>query len=107
LHISDYLESIYNKYGHFYNTRLDIEVHQDKKQKIIQYFSNLEGQEINGIKVTGASDLNGAKVVFENKSWMLVRASGTEPLVRCYIESSDWQYFSCLQKYASEVILNI
>ena len=92
-HISDYLESIYDKYGHFYNIRLDIEVHQDKKQKIIQNFLNLEGQEINGIKVAGVSDIDGAKVVFENKSWMLVRASGTEPLIRCYIESPDCRIF--------------
>jgi phosphomannomutase len=106
-HISDYLERIYAKYGHFYNTRLDIEVRQDKKQKIIQSFLNLEGQEINGIKVSGVSGLDGAKVVFENKSWMLVRASGTEQLVRCYIESPDVQYFGSLQKYASEVIRNI
>ncbi len=106
-HISDYLESIYDKYGHFYNIRLDIEVHQDKKQKIIQNFLNLEGQEINGIKVTGVSAIDGAKVVFENKSWILVRASGTEPLIRCYIESPDARYFESLQKYASEVIRDI
>jgi phosphomannomutase len=106
-HISDYLESICDKYGRFYNIRLDIEVHQDKKQKIIQYFLNLEGQEINGIKVTGVSDIDGAKVVFKNKSWVLVRASGTEPLIRCYVESPDKQYFDSLAKYASGVIRSI
>jgi phosphomannomutase len=107
LHISDYLESIYDKYWHFYNVRLDIEVQQDKKQKIINSFLNLEGHEIGGIKVAGVSGIDGAKVVLENKSWMLVRASGTEPLIRCYIESPDEQYFNSLQKYASEIIRNI
>jgi phosphomannomutase len=106
-HISDYLENIYHKYGHFYNLRLDIEVHQDKKQKIVQNFLNLEGHEINGIKVTGVSDIDGAKVVFKNKSWVLVRASGTEPLVRCYIESPETGFFEDLKKYTSEVIRNI
>jgi alpha-D-glucose phosphate-specific phosphoglucomutase len=106
-HISDYLESIYDKYGHFYNVRLDIEIHQDKKHKIVQNFLNLGGQEINGIKVSGVSDIDGAKVVFENKSWILVRASGTEPLIRCYIESPDRQYFDSLQNYASELIRDI
>jgi alpha-D-glucose phosphate-specific phosphoglucomutase len=107
LHISDYLENIYHKYGHFYNLRLDIEVQQDKKQKIVKNFLNLEGQEISGIKVTGVSDLDGAKVVFENKSWILVRASGTEPLVRCYTESPDSGFFDSLKKYTSEVIRSI
>ena len=106
-HISDYLESIYDKYGHFYNTRMDIEVQQDKKIKVIQNFLNLAGQEINGIKVTGVSDIDGAKVLLENKSWLLVRASGTEPLIRCYVESTNLKYFDKLQKYASEVIQNI
>ena len=107
LHISDYLESIRDKYGHFYNIRLDIEVPQDKKQKIVQNFLNLKGQEINGIKAAAVSDLDGAKVVFENKSWILVRASGTEPLIRCYIESPDAEYFEVIKKYALEVIRNI
>lgn len=106
-HISDYLESIYDKYGHFYNIRLDIEVHQDKKQKIIKYFLNLDGQEINGVKVAKVSGIDGAKVVLANKSWVLVRASGTEPLIRCYIESPDEKYFDSLSKHASEVIRNI
>jgi len=107
LHISDYLESIRDKYGHFYNIRLDIEVHQDKKQKIVQNFLNLKGQKINGIMAAAVSDIDGAKVVFENKSWILVRASGTEPLIRCYIESPDAEYFDIIKKYASEVIRNI
>ncbi len=106
-HISDYLESIYDKYGHYYNTRLDIEVEQDKKTKTIEYFLGLSGQEISGIKVAKISDIDGAKVVLENKSWILVRASGTEPLIRCYIESPDQEYFEKLQKYALDAIRDI
>jgi phosphomannomutase len=30
---------------------------------------------------------DGVKMVREDRSWLLVRPSGTEPLVRCYIEA--------------------
>ena len=35
------------------------------------------------------SDLGGHKVTFDDESWVLIRPSGTEPLLRIYIESNE------------------
>jgi phosphomannomutase len=43
-------------------------------------------------------------VILENKSWILVRPSGTEPLIRCYIESTDKNYFEKMQNYVKDKI---
>jgi len=91
-YLSDYLNEIYNKFGTFYNTRLDIVVHESKKEKIIDYFSSLEGGTIENKKVTGVNTIDGAKLLFEDKSWLLIRPSGTEPFIRCYVESTDKNY---------------
>jgi len=107
IYLSDYLEEIYKKYGRYYNTRLDIEVEPGKKNSIIDYFRNLPGREISGKKVKKIIAIDGAKAVMEDKSWVLVRASGTEPLIRCYIESKDKKYFNDLQIYARKVISEI
>ena len=40
IYLSDYLDQIYEKYGSYYNIRLDIEVEPDKKNRIIDYFKN-------------------------------------------------------------------
>ncbi|MDI6816088.1 MAG: phosphoglucomutase/phosphomannomutase family protein, partial [Actinomycetota bacterium] len=48
--------------------------------------------------------LDGIKLVLASGDWLLARPSGTEPLVRIYIESRDKARFSALECYASEVI---
>jgi len=105
--LSDYLEEIYRQYGNFYNIRLDVDVHSEKKGKIIEYFLNLEGKSIGKTRVEKVIDNDGAKVLLENKSWILIRASGTEPLIRCYIESKDKSFFLQLQDWAKHVISTI
>ena len=37
-------------------------------------------------KVTKVNKIDGVKLYFEDNSWILVRPSGTEPLLRIYIE---------------------
>ncbi|MBM3713107.1 MAG: phosphoglucomutase/phosphomannomutase family protein, partial [Actinobacteria bacterium] len=107
MHLSDYLEKIYKKYGRYYNRRIDIEIPPDKKTDIINYFLNLKDREIDGTKVASVSDKDGAKVIFEDKSWILVRASGTEPLIRCYIESKDKNSFNILLKFTEDTIVDL
>ena len=40
-----------------------------------------------GLKVTSVEDLDGAKMRFGDSAWLLVRASGTENLLRLYAEA--------------------
>ncbi|MBM3710011.1 MAG: phosphoglucomutase/phosphomannomutase family protein, partial [Actinobacteria bacterium] len=106
--LSDYLEKIYKKYGKYYNRRIDIEIPSERKADVINYFinlkDNLKARKIQNIKVTDVSDRDGAKVIFEDKSWLLVRASGTEPLIRCYIESKNSDFFFTLLEFTEDTI---
>jgi phosphoglucomutase len=45
--------------------------------------------EIGGRKVAGINRMDGVKITFEDGSWMLMRPSGTEPVVRIYAESGS------------------
>ena len=38
-------------------------------------------------KIAEVIDIDGLKLIFEDKSWLLIRPSGTEPKVRFYVES--------------------
>ncbi len=103
-YLSDYMDEIYNEYGDFQNTRLDIHIPMEKKDNIIDYFLTLNGKSINGKKVSGISKLERTRLLFEDGSWILEMPSGTEPLIRCYIESTDRQYFNSLILYIKETI---
>jgi phosphomannomutase len=107
IYLSDYLDHIYKKHGNYYNVRLDIEVDPDKKNRIIDYFRNFSKGEISGKKVKKVITIDGGKVLMEDGSWVLVRASGTEPLIRCYIESTDKKYFEDLQFGVRKIISGI
>ena len=43
---------------------------------------------INNTFVKRTEDIDGYKFLFENDDWLLIRASGTEPLLRIYAETS-------------------
>lgn len=107
MHISDYMEIIYGKYGHFYNARLDIEVPLDKKAEVLEYFINFKEKSVKNINVEKIINTDGAKIILKNKSWFLVRASGTEPLIRCYIESRDKNFFKVLKNYVNNKVANL
>jgi len=48
-----------------------------------------EPTDIGGRKVKSLDRIDGLKIIFEDDSWLLVRPSGTEPLVRIYAESES------------------
>jgi len=105
--LSQYLEKIYQEFGNFYTERIDMEVPLERMNSIAQYFINLDGASINNVKITEILTKDGVKLILSNKSWFLIRASGTEPLIRCYIESRDKEFFNSLKNYVVEKIGNL
>ncbi|MCD4669889.1 MAG: phosphoglucomutase/phosphomannomutase family protein [Actinomycetia bacterium] len=106
-YLSDYLNDIYAKFGTFYNTRLDIRIPENKKKEVIGYFSGLIGDKIDNINAVRLIDIDGTKIIFDDGSWILIRASGTEPLMRCYIESRDECFFGTLNDYVNNKVEEI
>jgi len=99
IHLSEYMEKIYKEFGFYQNTRLDLKIPLEKKRKILKLFLNLRDNKISGVKVLRIIEKDGVKIVLGNGSWMLIRPSGTEPLIRCYIESRDKVYFEFLKDF--------
>ena len=42
-----------------------------------------------GERVTGVDDMDGVKLLFGSRGWLLHRLSGTEPIIRIYAEHED------------------
>ena len=49
----------------------------------------VEPDEIGGRRIENINRIDGVKFLFENDAWILMRPSGTEPLVRIYAESEN------------------
>jgi phosphomannomutase len=86
------LEALFEKVGpHYYgriDTRLtDDAVKQAAKQRLDEI--SIEGLTLGGKKVVEKVTLDGYKFVMEDGGWLLVRFSGTEPLIRVYTETTS------------------
>lgn len=83
----------------FYTTRVDIKLDDDKKAKELQEkFSRFET--IADLKINDTLKIDGQKIFLDDSlSWILVRKSGTEPLLRFYIESNDETKLNLIKKF--------
>jgi phosphomannomutase len=82
--LAEILDEIMRLHGFFYYDRIDR--HTEKAQTVVQGLSAAPPAEFAGMKVARVENLDGLKLSFDDESWILFRASGTEPLLRIYAE---------------------
>jgi alpha-D-glucose phosphate-specific phosphoglucomutase len=75
--------------GPSYYERIDIRFAEEKREQVIGRFAGEHPAEIAGQHVESVQTLDGYKYFLADGSWLLVRASGTEPLIRLYTEASS------------------
>jgi alpha-D-glucose phosphate-specific phosphoglucomutase len=83
---SELLKLLFDKVGAHYYDRIDTPFTGDRstREKMIQ---DENPQSIGGLKVTGLNTEDGYKFSLEDGGWLLIRFSGTEPIMRVYCET--------------------
>lgn len=84
--VIDYLEE---KVGRFFYDRVDVHYPAEEREAILARVSSSQPVQIDGSKVVGVSTIDGYKFALEDGSWLLIRFSGTEPLLRIYTETTS------------------
>jgi phosphomannomutase len=85
--LGELVQELTQEFGpHFYG-RVDLEIDKDVAQRIVRLVGQKKIKRIAGLKVTSVDRLDGAKMRFSNSAWLLVRASGTENILRLYAEA--------------------
>lgn len=86
--LTEQLDVLYEEVGKLESGRIGVkltdEVAASLKERLAQ-----EPAEIGGRRVEKINRMDGVKFIFADQSWMLMRPSGTEPLVRIYAESES------------------
>lgn len=84
--LSEHLKDIEDKYGKYFYKRIDVNIDdKSRRNEIVGNAANMG--KIIDMKITGKDTQDGTKLFFEN-GWLLLRSSGTEPLLRVYCETS-------------------
>lgn len=84
---SQLLDYLYSKVGPHYYDRIDSHVSPDKRQTLTEKITRSSVESIAGINVSKLDTTDGFRYLLADDSWLLLRFSGTEPLVRIYAES--------------------
>jgi len=84
---SQLIEKLYSIVGpHFYD-RIDTRFVGERDEKI-ETILKANPKTIGGLKVTGLDTTEGFKFNLEDGGWLLIRFSGTEPVIRVYTETT-------------------
>ena len=86
---SQLLAWLFEKVGAHYYDRIDTELPsmEFRRQAEARLRAEMPG-EIAGLKCVGKNMLDGFKFIMEDGGWLLIRFSGTEPIVRVYTETT-------------------
>jgi phosphomannomutase len=84
---SQLLERLFAKVGRHYYDRIDTQFPTDQRDSVRQRVAAAQpGIELGGLRVNNIQTTDGFKFNFEGGGWLLVRFSGTEPIIRVYCE---------------------
>ena len=84
--LSEIIGEVLRIYGESHYGRIDLPVEDRVKERLREMVEN-PPTSVGGWKVRDVITVDGLKLIFEDGAWLLLRASGTEPLVRVYGEA--------------------
>lgn len=87
--LSELVRELFEEFGNHTYFRNDLHTENSKKNAMMEFCKAKKLTTINGKKVTGWDFTDGIKHHLEDGSWLLVRPSGTEPVLRIYAEASE------------------
>ncbi len=85
---SQLLDTLYEKVGAHYYDRIDSRFDAEQRPEILARVAAARPETIGGLKVTDIITIDGHQFIMEDGGWLLVRFSGTEPVIRVYCETT-------------------
>ena len=86
--LTELIEEVYAVVGPFSYNRLDLHLKEEQKLQIIENCKNGFYKSFGEIPVNGLETIDGYKFYLVDEETVMIRASGTEPLLRVYVEAS-------------------
>lgn len=101
--LSEQINDLFRKYGKRFGKQRDVPLTQEKEKKLCGLIKNPPTQ-LNDKKVVHIETIDGLKLNFSDDNWLLLRFSGTEPIIRFYAEAGDRKELENLLKLGMEIV---
>jgi phosphomannomutase len=82
------IDEVYAEVGGFAFERIDLHIREDQKIQIMEACKAGDYKAFGDYKVERVETIDGFKFFLPNEQWLMIRPSGTEPVLRTYAESS-------------------
>ncbi|MFH1005790.1 MAG: phosphoglucomutase/phosphomannomutase family protein [Bacteroidota bacterium] len=86
--IEELIKEVYEITGPFAFERNDLHISEELKNKIIKNCKLGKYNNFGKYKIQRVDDMDGWKYYFNDAEWLMIRASGTEPILRTYAEAA-------------------
>ncbi len=97
------LKEIQSRAGGIISDRINLRVTPERKEELLRRFAGGLKQ-FGGRKVTGTVTKDGYKFLLGDGCWVMFRASGTEPVFRCYLEARTSRQMAGFRQSALELV---
>ncbi len=87
--LEELIEEVYAIVGAFSYDRSDLHITEALKQEVLAKCSSGSLTKFGDLEVRRLETIDGWKYHFDNDQWLMIRASGTEPVLRTYAESNS------------------
>ncbi len=100
---SELIEYLYSKVGPHHYKRVDITFPEAERKAIVDRVKSSRPEKIDNVKVAKLDTTDGFRFILEDNTWLLIRFSGTEPLLRVYSETDSPERAERLLKIGREI----
>lgn len=99
-------EALFHRHGALYSERVGIRLTPEVQARLSARLAADPPAKIGAWTVVDVNRADGVKYLFDDGSWLLLRMSGTEPVVRCYAESHSEKDLEVLLETGSQFVRN-
>lgn len=99
------IQEVYDVVGNFSMGRIDLHITEEIKQKVLTNCKAGKYTAFGSYTIEKTEDLDGFKFHLGNGEWVMIRASGTEPVLRVYSESSTQEKAEAILEATRNTIL--
>jgi phosphomannomutase len=103
--LDELIQEVYDVVGKFAMGRIDLHITEEIKQRVLENCKAGKYTSFGHYNIEKVEDLDGYKFQLGNGEWVMIRASGTEPVLRVYSESNTQEKAEAILQDTKATIL--